>query len=211
MNKKKVFTTLVSVSLLLNASTVLAHPGRTDAYGGHTCWTNCSKWGLEYGEYHYHNGGSSSSSSNSNKSSKSSSSKSSKSSSTSKSIKPKESKPKYTQSNLKVFINDTKVNFTNKPLQYEGYNLVPLRDITEGLKATFAYYPESGTIGITKNKHKVTLTLGSKKAFYDGKSNTLSVAPKVIDGITYIPVQAMKGLGANMEFDSSNNTLDIQI
>lgn len=37
-----------------------AHPGRTDANGGHTCRTNCEKWGLEYGEYHYHNGGSSS-------------------------------------------------------------------------------------------------------------------------------------------------------
>lgn len=209
MNKKKIFTTLVSVSLLLNASTVLAHPGRTDAYGGHTCWTNCTKWGLEYGEYHYHNGGSSSSSST--KSSSSSSSKSSGSSSTSKATKPKESKPKYTQSNLKVYINDKKVDFTNKPLQYEGNNLVPLRDITDALKATFAYYPESGTIGMTKDKHKVTLTLGSKKVFYNGDSNTLSVAPKVINGITYIPVQSIKGLGATMEFDSSNNTLDIQI
>ncbi|USG68470.1 YHYH domain-containing protein [Brevibacillus ruminantium] len=36
-----------------------AHPGRTDANGGHTCRTNCEKWGLRYGEYHYHNGGSS--------------------------------------------------------------------------------------------------------------------------------------------------------
>ncbi|WP_405144679.1 YHYH domain-containing protein [Paenibacillus sp. FSL H7-0942] len=22
---------------------MLAHPGRTDANGGHTCWTNCAK------------------------------------------------------------------------------------------------------------------------------------------------------------------------
>lgn len=33
----------------------LAHPGRTDANGGHTCRTNCTEnWGLQYGEYHYH-------------------------------------------------------------------------------------------------------------------------------------------------------------
>ncbi|MGQ5398157.1 MBL fold metallo-hydrolase [Cohnella sp. M.A.Huq-80] len=31
-----------------------AHPGRTDAKGGHTCRTNCAKWGLKDGEYHYH-------------------------------------------------------------------------------------------------------------------------------------------------------------
>lgn len=32
-----------------------AHPGRTDAYGCHTCKTNCPNWGLSYGEYHCHN------------------------------------------------------------------------------------------------------------------------------------------------------------
>ncbi|MFS0788671.1 hypothetical protein ABC345_20070 [Shouchella sp. 1P09AA] len=40
-----------------------AHPGRTDGNGGHYCRTNCEKWGLNYDEYHYHNGGSSNSSS----------------------------------------------------------------------------------------------------------------------------------------------------
>ncbi len=38
-------------------ATVEAHPGRTDFYGGHTCYTNCDYWGYSYGEYHYHNGG----------------------------------------------------------------------------------------------------------------------------------------------------------
>lgn len=37
--------------------TAFAHPGKTDSSGGHHCWTNCSKWGYSYGEYHYHNGG----------------------------------------------------------------------------------------------------------------------------------------------------------
>jgi hypothetical protein len=31
-----------------------AHPGNTDAYGCHTCRTNCPKWGLSTGEYHCH-------------------------------------------------------------------------------------------------------------------------------------------------------------
>lgn len=35
-------------------SAVWAHPGRTDSYGCHTCRTNCTKWGLDYGEYHCH-------------------------------------------------------------------------------------------------------------------------------------------------------------
>ncbi|GED67261.1 hypothetical protein BRE01_09630 [Brevibacillus reuszeri] len=48
---------------LVPIQTIDAHPGRTDANGGHTCRTNCEKWGLQYGQYHYHNGGGGSSTS----------------------------------------------------------------------------------------------------------------------------------------------------
>ena len=51
--------------LFLLPYTASAHPGRTDSNGGHTCRTNCAKWGLKNGEYHYHNGGSTSGSSSS--------------------------------------------------------------------------------------------------------------------------------------------------
>ncbi len=67
----------IIVVLLMAITPISAHPGRTDANGGHYCRTNCAKWGLRDGEYHYHNGGgssSSSSSSGSKSSSKSSSS-----------------------------------------------------------------------------------------------------------------------------------------
>ena len=48
------------ILLLIIQGNVDAHPGRTDSSGGHTCRTNCSQWGLEEGEYHYHNGSGSS-------------------------------------------------------------------------------------------------------------------------------------------------------
>ncbi|KAA9023552.1 YHYH domain-containing protein [Niallia endozanthoxylica] len=35
-------------------SVIAAHPGNTDSSGGHTCRTNCDNWGLDYGEYHFH-------------------------------------------------------------------------------------------------------------------------------------------------------------
>lgn len=40
----------------LLAGAVSAHPGGTDGSGGHTCRTNCSKWGLSHGQYHHHGG-----------------------------------------------------------------------------------------------------------------------------------------------------------
>ncbi|WP_374120900.1 YHYH domain-containing protein [Neobacillus sp. PS3-12] len=61
---KQKFLTFITIGLIVFAqsSVVSAHPGRTDANGGHYCWTNCGKWGLSYGQYHYHNGGGSTSS-----------------------------------------------------------------------------------------------------------------------------------------------------
>jgi hypothetical protein len=60
--KKIVWNALIVIVLLssISVGTVEAHPGRTDANGGHTCRTNCASWGLSQGEYHYHGGGSSS-------------------------------------------------------------------------------------------------------------------------------------------------------
>lgn len=48
--------------IILVTGVVFAHPGRTDSSGCHTCRTNCTSYGLEYGEYHCHDGGKSSSS-----------------------------------------------------------------------------------------------------------------------------------------------------
>ena len=53
---------VILVALSLVGPDTYAHPGRTDGSGGHTCRTNCVSWGLDYGEYHRHNGVSSSSS-----------------------------------------------------------------------------------------------------------------------------------------------------
>ncbi|WP_338749878.1 YHYH domain-containing protein [Bacillus sp. FJAT-52991] len=54
--KKKV-AILMPILTFSIATSSLAHPGNTDGNGGHYCRTNCAKWGLADGEYHYHNGG----------------------------------------------------------------------------------------------------------------------------------------------------------
>ncbi|QMV40342.1 MBL fold metallo-hydrolase [Cohnella cholangitidis] len=53
---RKISLTLLTIAtLLLSTNVSMAHPGRTDSNGGHTCRTDCAKWGLKDGEYHYHN------------------------------------------------------------------------------------------------------------------------------------------------------------
>lgn len=45
---------LCIVNFLFVFNLSLAHPGRTDSSGCHTCRTNCASWGLSSGEYHCH-------------------------------------------------------------------------------------------------------------------------------------------------------------
>ncbi|PEF44626.1 hypothetical protein CON22_20805 [Bacillus cereus] len=54
-NQAKAIILTVGTALLVAPISAYAHPGRTDANGGHTCRKNCAQWGLKDGEYHYHN------------------------------------------------------------------------------------------------------------------------------------------------------------
>jgi len=69
--KRVMWCVVFLVCLTIGVIPVMAHPGRTDSNGCHTCRTNCASWGLRNGEYHCHNGNSSSSSSSSGSSSSS--------------------------------------------------------------------------------------------------------------------------------------------
>lgn len=51
--RKVLFASVLLLSVM-QGSVAFAHPGRTDSKGGHTCNTNCEKWGLKLGEYHFH-------------------------------------------------------------------------------------------------------------------------------------------------------------
>jgi hypothetical protein len=53
MNSKVIYFFIIL--FIISSNSVSAHPGRTDSSGGHTCRTNCEQWGLDYGEYHFHN------------------------------------------------------------------------------------------------------------------------------------------------------------
>lgn len=50
----KKLLSLLMILIFLIPKVSFAHPGRTNSSGCHTCYTKCSEWGLEYGQYHCH-------------------------------------------------------------------------------------------------------------------------------------------------------------
>lgn len=210
--RKSLCAGVLSVVLIFTGSmaAVSAHPGRTDSNGGHTCRTNCEKWGLEYGEYHYHNGGGSTKSKSNSSSKKSKTKSTMKSKTTTTQNKSKPSAPAYKKSGLIVYVNGNELAFDSDPLIYENTNLLPLREIAEGMGATVTWSKETGTILLERAEWTMTLTLGSKTVYYNGKAETASAAPKVINGITYVPAQVfVRGLGAGVVYNEITNSLEI--
>lgn len=93
---------------------------------------------------------------------------------------------------------------------YNNINLVPLREIAEGMGAKVNWNRDAASIGVQRGNHKVTLTIGSKTVYYNGKSETVAVAPKVMDGVTYVPVQVFaRGLGAGVNYTEHDKILRI--
>ncbi|TPG69331.1 MBL fold metallo-hydrolase [Brevibacillus laterosporus] len=55
--KRSLLLVIIMAMFILPIGLSEAHPGKTDASGGHICKTNCAKWGLKDGEYHIHKDG----------------------------------------------------------------------------------------------------------------------------------------------------------
>ena len=51
----KILAMAVGLTVMGSTTAAYASPGGLDKNGGHTCRTNCGKYGLATGEYHYHN------------------------------------------------------------------------------------------------------------------------------------------------------------
>jgi len=205
-----VFVVLFSYSSFsLSAS---AHPGRTDANGGHTCRTNCAKWGLKNGQYHYHSGSGSSSSSNSSSKSGNSSSGSSKSSGDTQNSSniSGSKKSAYQSANVSVYYNGSKLTFDQDPITVDNTTLVPMRKIFEALGASVKWDAQSQTVTAKTSNTEIQLTIGSETAYINGTGIKVSPAPIIVDGITMVPLRSVsEALGASVAWDSSTRTISI--
>ncbi|WP_326152802.1 stalk domain-containing protein [Schinkia azotoformans] len=111
---------------------------------------------------------------------------------------------------ISVFINGAKQTYEQPPLIENGTTLVPLRGIFESLNATVTYDSKTRVIQSQKEATKVTLTLGSKVATVNGKSETLAVPAKAINGRTLVPLRFVsQALGAVVNWDATNKKITI--
>ncbi|HEX2945682.1 MAG TPA: discoidin domain-containing protein [Clostridia bacterium] len=123
-----------------------------------------------------------------------------------------ELKAKYSDKTINVFVNGQEIVTNEKPVLKNGKVLLPVKAITNGLKATFTYDPKTGTIVIKKGDITVTLKVGSNIAVIN--NTKLNLENKVeLDKKqgAMIPLGLLaKLLNGKCEFDKDSGTVTVE-
>ncbi len=122
-----------------------------------------------------------------------------------KEIKLQVNNPKMTVNSAEKKIDDS----GSKPLVMGGSTLLPIRAVVEELGGKIEWNKNTKKITITLDK-KIELTVDNKNAIVGGEKKQLAVAPKVINGRTYVPVRFVgENAGCFVEWDSTSKTATI--
>lgn len=110
-----------------------------------------------------------------------------------------------------VYLNDMKIEFDVPPVIEEGRTLVPLRAIFEAMGMIVDWDGTTSTITATGKGNTISMRVNETTATVNGKTLTMDVPSKVIDGRTLVPVRFIaESLGAEVDWDGENRIVYIK-
>lgn len=123
---------------------------------------------------------------------------------------PKETKP-LVEVPVNVIINGKKLDFTDqKPVLDNNRILVPLRHISENLKAKVIWRGANKSITIKNNNDTYVFILNEKSYSKNGKKFALDVSPTSTDkGRTIVPLRVISEIFGDIKWDQKTKTATI--
>ncbi|ULO08010.1 copper amine oxidase N-terminal domain-containing protein [Paenibacillus sp. 19GGS1-52] len=114
---------------------------------------------------------------------------------------------------ISVQINQQKLDLSKyTPLNDHGTVMVPFRPIFEKLGLQVSWDAATGSITGTKAGLVIKLRIGSKQASINGVVKQLTLAPKVIDNATYIPLRFVgEATGNEISWDAKQQAVAINV
>ncbi len=110
--------------------------------------------------------------------------------------------------NLKV--NGQLLKTSMPPIVFDGYSVVPAREVFEHLGAKVTWNGDDATVGISYQKTEILLTINSTKALIGKDQVRMPIAPKIINEKTMIPVRFVaEEIGWEVDFDTKTDTVII--
>lgn len=111
---------------------------------------------------------------------------------------------------ISIYINGEKQWYSNQAVVEHGNTLVPLRGIFETLGANVTWNPRDQSIDATNENASIRLRLNAGTGSVNGQAIKLSIAPKMINGTTLVPLRFIsESLGANVDWNPSTKTIKI--
>ncbi len=111
---------------------------------------------------------------------------------------------------IRVYIDGRELFFDVPPMQKDGYTLVPLRAIFNGLGATVKYDSNTRTITSNKGDTTVQLTLDSPNAYVNGQIRKLDMPAMSINERTLVPLRFVgEAFGAKVKWDGKTRSIFI--
>lgn len=116
----------------------------------------------------------------------------------------------YSGREFKLSVNGKLLQTSMPPIVFEGYSVVPAREVFESLGASVEWNGAKRTVAVAYGGKSVLLTIDSTEARVDGKTVDMQIAAKIINEKTMIPVRFVgEQLGWKVDFDSSSDTVMI--
>ncbi|MBR1969998.1 MAG: copper amine oxidase N-terminal domain-containing protein [Clostridia bacterium] len=116
------------------------------------------------------------------------------------------------ESPVSVYLNDKKLDFDVPPVIEEGRTLVPLRALFEAMGMTVNWDSSTSTITATSKGNSISMRVNETTATVNGKTLTMDIPPKLVDGRTLVPVRFIsESFGAEVKWDREKRIVYIYI
>ena len=96
------------------------------------------------------------------------------------------------------------------PIIFNSYTLVPAREVFEALGAEVTWLSDLYQVYIKYDEQVVMLEIDSKKAYVNGKTLDMTIAPKIINNKTMIPLRfASESIGMEVGWDPDTRVASV--
>lgn len=114
-------------------------------------------------------------------------------------------------SNVKLYINDVRVELSNKPVIDNGFTYIPLRALSDGLGMSVQWNASTKSATIKHNLDTIEIRQGSSLANKNNIVVDFKTPVKTINGSIYVPLKFLSNvLGAELNYSSADKTVYIK-
>lgn len=114
------------------------------------------------------------------------------------------------QSEIKVYVDDVKVEFDVQPQLIGGRTMVPLRAIFESLGATVEWNGDTQTITAYNEAYYVEAVVGQTSLKVNNEEKQMDISPMIIDGRTLVPARFVaESFDCDVDWDGDEKTVSI--